>query len=49
MKVQQGSKSEIAHFYIYPGEILREDCLRPLNLSADALAQALHVPPSSVV
>lgn len=29
---------------IHPGEILREDFLVPLNLSANALAKALKVP-----
>jgi antitoxin HigA-1 len=29
---------------VHPGEILREDYLIPLGLSARALAQALHVP-----
>src|SRR5699024_559749 len=29
---------------IHPGEILREDYLLPLSMSAHALAQALHVP-----
>ncbi len=29
---------------IHPGEVLREDFLRPANLSANALAKALHVP-----
>ena len=29
---------------IHPGEILREDFLRPLNLSANRLALAVHVP-----
>lgn len=29
---------------IHPGEILREDFLDPLNMSAHALAMALHVP-----
>jgi addiction module HigA family antidote len=29
---------------IHPGEILREEFLLPLNLSVNALAQALHVP-----
>jgi addiction module HigA family antidote len=28
---------------IHPGEILREEYLRPLNLSATALAKKLHV------
>src|SRR5215510_1855740 len=29
---------------VHPGEILREDYLIPLGLSATALAKALHVP-----
>jgi antitoxin HigA-1 len=29
---------------IHPGEILREEFLSPLGLSANALAMALHVP-----
>ena len=29
---------------VHPGEILREDFLVPLNMSANALAIALHVP-----
>src|SRR5436853_529016 len=29
---------------VHPGEVLREDFLKPLNLSANALAKALHVP-----
>lgn len=29
---------------IHPGEILREDYLKPLNMSANALSKALHVP-----
>ena len=29
---------------VHPGEILREDYLTPLNMSANALAKALHVP-----
>jgi addiction module HigA family antidote len=29
---------------IHPGEILREDYLIPLEVSANALAKALHVP-----
>lgn len=29
---------------IHPGEVLREDFLKPLGLSANALARALHVP-----
>jgi len=29
---------------VHPGEVLREDYLRPLGLSANALAKALRVP-----
>ena len=29
---------------VHPGEVLREDYLVPLNMSANALARALHVP-----
>ena len=29
---------------VHPGEVLREDYLVPLNMSANALAKALHVP-----
>ncbi len=33
---------------VHPGEILREDYLKPLGMSANALAQALKVPASRV-
>lgn len=33
---------------IHPGEILREDYLKPLGMSAHALAIALRVPPSRI-
>ncbi len=33
---------------IHPGEILREDYLKPLGISANALAQSLKVPASRV-
>ncbi|MEW5838183.1 MAG: HigA family addiction module antitoxin [Pseudomonadota bacterium] len=29
---------------VHPGEILREDYLLPLGMSANALAKALHIP-----
>jgi addiction module HigA family antidote len=29
---------------VHPGEVLREDYLTPLNMSANALAKALNVP-----
>ncbi len=33
---------------IHPGEILREEYLRPLGLSANALAKALRVTPARI-
>lgn len=33
---------------VHPGEILREDYLLPLNMSAHALALALHVPATRI-
>ena len=33
---------------VHPGEILREDFLGPLGLSATALAKALHVTPARI-
>jgi addiction module HigA family antidote len=29
---------------VHPGEVLREDFLKPLGMSANALSRALHVP-----
>jgi addiction module HigA family antidote len=29
---------------VHPGEVLREDFMRPAGLSANALAKALHIP-----
>jgi len=33
-----------AHWRVHPGEILREEFLRPLGISAYELAKRLHVP-----
>ncbi len=33
---------------VHPGEVLREDFLIPLGMSARALALALHVPPPRI-
>ena len=33
---------------VHPGEILREDFMEPLGLSANALAQALQVTPTRI-
>lgn len=32
----------------HPGEILLEDFLKPMNLSQNALARAVHVPPRRI-
>ncbi|MES2300130.1 MAG: HigA family addiction module antitoxin [Pseudomonadota bacterium] len=33
---------------VHPGEVLREDYLVPLGMSAHALSKALHVPPARI-
>jgi addiction module HigA family antidote len=33
---------------VHPGEVLREDYLVPLNMSAHALAKRLHIPASRI-
>jgi addiction module HigA family antidote len=33
---------------VHPGEILREDFLKPLEMGAEALGVALHLPPSQI-
>jgi addiction module HigA family antidote len=33
---------------VHPGEVLRKEFMEPLRLSANALAKALHLPPSRV-
>ncbi len=33
---------------IHPGEVLREDFLQPIDMSANALARQLHVPASRI-
>ena len=33
---------------VHPGEVLREDYLKPLGMTANALAKALHVPASRI-
>ena len=33
---------------VHPGEVLREDYMKPLQLSSNALAKLLHVPASRV-
>ena len=36
------------HNPAHPGEVLREDYLKPLHMSANALARALHVTPARI-
>ena len=38
----------IPNYRVHPGEILREEFLKPLNLSAYELAKRLRVPPPRV-
>jgi addiction module HigA family antidote len=33
---------------VHPDEVLREDCLKPLTMSANALAKALSVPATRI-
>ena len=33
---------------VHPGEVLREDYLKPIDMSANALARQLHVPASRI-
>lgn len=33
---------------VHPGELLREDCMKPAGLTAAALARALHVPATRI-
>jgi addiction module HigA family antidote len=33
---------------VHPGEVLREDFLQPMDMSASALAKRLHVPASCI-
>jgi addiction module HigA family antidote len=37
-----------ARIRTHPGEVLREEFMRPLGLSAHALARDLHVPPTRI-
>jgi addiction module HigA family antidote len=50
IKYNAGGKAMIKNGMrpVHPGEILREDYLLPLSMSAHALAKALHVPASRI-
>jgi addiction module HigA family antidote len=37
-----------AAWAVHPGEVLREDFMKPMALSSYALAKALHVPPPRI-
>ena len=38
----------VARIRTHPGEVLREEFMAPLKLSANALARELHVPPNRI-
>ncbi|MDR3474430.1 MAG: HigA family addiction module antitoxin [Devosia sp.] len=38
----------MSRIHTHPGEVLREEFMIPLALSANALARALHVPPNRI-
>jgi addiction module HigA family antidote len=42
------SKQETLAPPVHPGEILREDFMKPLGLSVNKLALELHVPPTRI-
>ena len=42
MKIKNGMRP------VHPGEVLREDFLKPAGLTANALAKLLHVPPPRI-
>jgi addiction module HigA family antidote len=42
------TRSGTAHWRVHPGEILREEFLKPFKLSAYAVAKAIRVPPPRV-
>ena len=44
----QMSKSEALQAPVHPGEILREDFMKPLNLTVNRLALELHVPATRI-
>jgi len=48
MKALMRSVKKNAMRPVHPGEMLREDYLKPLGLSANALAVALKVPASRI-
>ena len=43
LRIREGKEEVLS-----TGEVLREDFLKPLGLSANALAKALHVPPARI-
>jgi addiction module HigA family antidote len=40
--------TEAPRIRTHPGEVLREEFMRPLGLSSNALARELHVPPNRI-
>jgi len=44
----RGNKTETLMSPVHPGEILREDFMKPLNLAVNKLALELHVPATRI-
>src|SRR5437879_12194766 len=44
----RGNKTETLMSPVHPGEILREDFMKPLNLAVNKLALDLHVPATRI-
>jgi len=44
MKTNRIARKGTPHWRVHPGEILREEFLKPLRISAYELAKRLHVP-----
>jgi addiction module HigA family antidote len=47
-KAMSIARKGVPNWRIHPGEILREEFLKPLAISAYALAKRLHVPPPRI-
>jgi addiction module HigA family antidote len=48
MRISSKRRQDALTLQIHPGEILREEFLKPLNMSSYELAKNLHVPPPRI-
>jgi hypothetical protein len=48
MERDEMSKSEALLAPVHPGEVLREDFMKPLNLTVNKVALELHVPATRI-